>query len=139
MVPMHITDTPGAGSLESDPPTVARGSAFAALSLAVLAGLPGCATIYEGKYAWSQGWRDIRVEQILRGSEIDDPGFWNCLRSKSADEIATGSFALVVYLQSGRRKRSMVPLGSANNSRVGDRLYANLSTCEIRGRGVDGS
>ncbi len=113
-----------------------KGIGVSALAAVAVLALQACATVYEGRYAWADGWRDVRVEEIQLGSEISDPQFWNCVRAAIPAQRATDRFALVSYLQTGKRKRSMIPLAETYRPSVGQQMFANLSTCEVRPHGA---
>lgn len=72
---------------------------FTAAALAAGLVLPGCAaTVYEGKYDWSDGWRSAEVVEIASASEMERPRFYDCVRRASPEQLATTKFAVVVQI-----------------------------------------
>ena len=89
----------------------------------------GCATTGEGAYRWSEGWREARVERVVRGAEIEDPRFWRCTRQPALEERSKNIYALVSYRDMHHKRRRMVPLSEGVAMRAGDDVYANVSRC----------
>lgn len=95
----------------------------------VLGVLSGCATIYEGRYAFSDGWRKAQVEEVgmastLRGSALSD-----CRSTATTEQLATGTFALLAYADFGHLKRRIVALPSHTRFEAGDAAYVKLRSC----------
>lgn len=92
--------------------------------------LAGCATVYEGKYEFSEGWRAATVVSVVTGAEIKDPGFWTCLRHVPEAERLSRTYVLLDYRNGSRHRKHMVPAPAGIQVVPGEKLYLNLSTCE---------
>ena len=92
--------------------------------------LSGCATVYEGKYDFSEGWREAKVIQIARGSEIAKPQFSDCRVKASPQHIATDKFIVLSYRHLNRPRKRVVPFAPSDGARVGDFVYMNVTDCE---------
>lgn len=99
--------------------------------LAIALSLTGCATVYEGKLRFSEGWREVRVESVGLASEIARKALKDC-RDPSRYG-AEQRFARVTYRFSTRLRRSaIVPV--PGGVRAGEVAYANPRTCEFAAR-----
>ncbi len=91
--------------------------------------LSGCATSYEGKYAYADGWREAVIQKIGNASEIAMPQFSDCRENLSAQQLATTRFALVAYRRMGRMQRNVVALQTNDVSAIGQAVYVNVADC----------
>ena len=99
-------------------------------ALGVLASA-GCATApFEGKYAWSEGWRKGQVVAVQKPSELQRPSFYNCVRNASLEQRATGRVAVVKYRQTPRRRLHAVFLQPDDKVAAGDDVYVKVDACE---------
>ena len=96
------------------------------LSSAVLV---GCATVYEGKYSFRDGWREARVEEIGAASALSRSSLNDCRTSATPEQKATGVYALLSYADFNRRKTRIVPVPPNANFKTGDRVYVKLQSC----------
>ncbi len=96
----------------------------------LLASTAGCSTVYEGKYEFSEGWREARVIQIAPASQIERPEFFDCIRRASPQERATESFIVLSYRRMGKTAKRAAPLSANSQLRVGDAVYVNASGCD---------
>ncbi len=96
----------------------------------LLASTGGCATVYEGKYEFSQGWREAQVVEIAPASQIEWPEFFECIREGSPQERATESFIVLSYRRMGKTAKRAAPLSANPQLRVGDMVYVNASRCD---------
>lgn len=92
--------------------------------------LGGCATAYEGKYEFSEGWRAATVVSVVPGGEMKDPGFWTCLRDVPEAERLSRSYVLLDYREVSRHRKRMVPAPPGVQLQAGEEVYLDLSTCE---------
>jgi hypothetical protein len=101
--------------------TFKRGCALSALAC-VLGVLSGCVTIYEGKYAFNDGWRMARVEEVGTASTIRGAALSDCRSTATTEQLATGTFALLSYVDFGhlRRRIAVLPAHAA---------YVKLRSC----------
>lgn len=100
--------------------------------LAIALSLSACATVYEGRFRFSEGWREVKVESVGPASELARKALKDC-RDPSRYG-AEQRFARVTYRFSTRVRRSaIVPV--PGGVRAGDVAYANARTCEFAARG----
>lgn len=100
-----------------------------AAGVAVLA-LAGCAsTPYEGKYAWSEGWRKGEVIAVQMAAQMERPRFYTCVRNASAEQLASTKFAVVKYRQMSRTQRRAVPLRLGATIASGQAVYVKVDDC----------
>ena len=91
--------------------------------------LSGCATIYEGKYAFEDGWREAVIQKVGSASEIATPQFSDCRENLSPQQLAATRFALVAYQRMGRTQRNVVPLRANDTPTAGHAVYMNVTDC----------
>ena len=97
---------------------------------AALVALAGCASPpYQGKYAWSEGWRKAEVVAVQTVADMERPRFYTCVRSMSAEQLATTKFALVKYQEMSRTQRHAVPLSIGDALAPGDGVYIQANDC----------
>lgn len=103
---------------------------LAAGALCILA-LAGCASApYEGKYAWSDGWRKAEVVRVQTAAEMERPRFHACVRNASPEQLATARFAVVKYREIPRTQQYAVPLQPDAKVAVGDAVYVKAGDCK---------
>jgi hypothetical protein len=103
---------------------------LAAGALCMLA-LAGCAsTTYEGKYAWSDGWRKAQVVSVQTAAEMERPRFYTCVRNASPGQLASVRFAVVKYRQIRRTHQYAVPLQPDARVAAGDAVYVKAGDCK---------
>lgn len=106
-----------------------------ATAFALLAG--GCATPFDGKYAFGEGWREARVTEVERGDSISQGATTDC--RKFAPWQPGDFFARVEYRFSLRVKLTyIVRIRDGKEFKAGDLVYANVRDCgaALAGRGV---
>lgn len=92
--------------------------------------LAGCAsTVYEGKYAFHDGWRRGTVVKVVNGAELERPGFWNCTRRMTEDERRGADVAVISYRRMSRSSTYAVALPSGSRLQPEEKVYINLNTC----------
>lgn len=89
----------------------------------------GCASVYEGKYDWKEGWREGKVMEIGSASELGKPQFSDCRDKVSAQQLTSGKFASVSYSHMTRKRRRVAPLQPGDAFRPGDDVYVNVASC----------
>ena len=92
--------------------------------------LTGCTTVYEGKYDFSDGWREAKVIQIERATEIVKPQFSDCRDAASLQQLATEKFIVLSYKHLNRPRNRVVPLSPSYGARVGELVYMNATDCD---------
>lgn len=108
-------------------PSSSIGRVLAAGLLAIA--VTGCASVYEGKYDWKEGWREGTVVQIGTASELGKPQFSDCREKLPAQQVASGQFASVSYSHMTRKRRRVTPLQAGESFRPGEEVYVNVSSC----------
>ncbi|WP_159273345.1 hypothetical protein [Variovorax boronicumulans] len=108
--------------------TFKRCRALSALVCA-LGVLSGCATIYEGKYAFNDGWRKARVEEVGTASALRGTALSDCRNTATPEQLETGSFALLSYADFGHLRRRIVALPAHTRFEAGDATYVKLRSC----------
>lgn len=61
--------------------------------------LPGCATIYEGRLNYGEGWRVARIAEIGLGGALANDGSTQCRTEVPSRGRADSTFAVVRYLE----------------------------------------
>lgn len=99
--------------------------------LALLAGTAtGCATVDEGPYKFSEGWRDARVEEVLSGAHVDRPRFWRCLKDVPEEERANRMYVIASYRGPHHRQKHLVSAPQGEALVPGDKVHLHASACE---------
>lgn len=93
-------------------------------------GLSGCTTVYEGKYDFSEGWREAKVIQIERASEIVTPQFSDCRVDAMPHHLASDKFIVLSYKHLNRLRKRVVPFGPNDGARAEDLVYMNVTHCQ---------
>ena len=105
----------------------------ALLSLLVAAGaglpMPGCATIYEGRFNYDEGWRVARIAEIGLGGALTNEARTQCRIEVPFRGHADGSFAVVRYLGYRIELYRIVRLPSEPSLVKGDFVYINIRDC----------
>ncbi|MGJ7499409.1 hypothetical protein ACSFBF_03525 [Variovorax sp. ZT5P49] len=95
----------------------------------VLSVLSGCATIYEGRYAFNDGWRKARVEEVGTASTLRGAAPSDCRSTATTEQLTTGTFALLSYADLGHLRRRIVALPARTRFEAGDAVYVKLRSC----------
>lgn len=92
--------------------------------------LVGCANnIYEGRYAWDDGWREGTVAAIGVGAELAAEATKNCPSTDGMTQ-ASGRYATIQYKKMGRSAWRTLPIPTESLWKTGDLLYINVQNCE---------
>ncbi|HZS66531.1 MAG TPA: hypothetical protein VFA72_05415 [Burkholderiales bacterium] len=111
-------------------PTERLRGATAIASLLALGWLAGCATVYEGKYDWDQGWRMGRVINMGRGAALGATSVHDCRQDVSPGDVARTVYADVAYQSEGRWSRHrIVAVPEGMPLQVGQAVYLNVNAC----------
>lgn len=113
-----------------DPGSAARKSGWiiAATGMVLVAGLAGCATVYEGKYAFRDGWRRATVTRVVPGGLLRHTNYWECTRSLSAEQVSSKNFTVVWYV-SAKSKQYFAVEADPTGLSAGMRVYVNIEDC----------
>lgn len=90
----------------------------------------GCANVYEGKYNFSDGWREAKVVAVVQGAKIERPSFWECTRKLEAAQRAATDFVLLSYRGVNRQQRYMVSAPANLPVTPDERVYLKVGSCE---------
>lgn len=101
---------------------------FALMALAA-ATLAGCSTVYDGGYAFDDGWRKAEVLRIAKAADIERPQFSDCRDGVSAEMLASGQFAVLTFNRMGRSRVHVAPVQVGTQWRKGDLVFANVTNC----------
>ncbi len=102
-------------------------------ALLAAAALSGCASsIYEGKYAWDDGWRRAAVVRVGQASELGGRHFSDCRYKMMPEQLASfNRFVVVSFPYMSRQRRGVVPLAAnAAEPKPRDLVYANVRLCD---------
>ena len=100
-----------------------------AILFAMLLASSACADItYEGKYAYSDGWRRGKVVEIAAGDHVTDSPRHDCRKQLGADAANHGLFAVVSYF-GNRWVSAITSVPSDTSFKPGDAVYVNITDC----------
>lgn len=109
---------------------VARDLARCCTALGLTLVLPGCTTLYEGKYDFRDGWRQAKVTQVLPASQLERPEFFACVRRASANQRANEPFLILTYKKFLRTAERAIVLPQTPQLTLGETVYVNISSCD---------
>lgn len=95
----------------------------------VLLAATGCTTLYEGKYDFSEGWREAQVILIAPASQIASPQFSDCRQKFPTQQDANTSFVLLSYKHLGRARKRAVQLPQGLDLQAGELVYMDVTSC----------
>ena len=91
--------------------------------------LSGCATLYEGKYDYRDGWRKARVVQVAPASQIQRPDFFRCIRNATPEQRERQLFAVVSFRGYEKSVKRAVQVAPSVHIEVGETVYVNPASC----------
>ena len=98
--------------------------------LAVSFAATGCAAVYDGKYAFSSGWRRATVASVVPGALLEHPRSWECARGLSSADLASRTYAVVWYVSAHSKSYFAVELPSTQAPLApGSLVYVNVFDC----------
>lgn len=100
-------------------------------SVAILAllNVAGCSTpIYEGRYAWSDGWRIGKVSRLLSADEAAEI---RGVRCPGASKSPAGRIVVIKWRQVNRTRWHFALLHTGTNIAPGDEVYFNALGCDV--------
>ncbi len=106
--------------------------ARALLALAAAGVLSGCASapVFEGGRAWSEGWREGKVEKVGSAPELGHRHSYDCrYRDGGAGREAQGRFAVVAVQNMGKHRHVVAPVEAGREPRVGEQVLTNWERC----------
>ncbi|WP_425342776.1 zf-TFIIB domain-containing protein [Piscinibacter koreensis] len=100
-----------------------------ALWAGVAAAASACTTSSEGRHDFYEGWRKAEVKRIEPFEKLAPHLIPGCESARTSQATAGSSWALVRY-GTGRRSREVaVPVASADDYKIGELVYVNVSAC----------
>ena len=94
-------------------------------ALLLLAAIPGCAIVYEGRYPYDEGWRQATITEVGPATQMDELATVDC-RGR-AGEDRRGLFARVTYPFARNMRSAIVPLD--REAHPGQAIFINVNTC----------
>lgn len=111
------------------------------LLLTTALGLAGCASsVYEGRYAWDDGWRQGTVAAVGIGPKFSERVAKNCAADQNGSSTSQRYLTvriLTFQILTGRGSRMengewrTVPISADARWKIDDPLYVNVSNCKI--------
>ena len=108
----------------------ARLSRLLGAALVAALAAAGCAFVYEGKYDWQQGWREAQVVKTGNAAALGERQFSDCRYEAETEQVASGQFVMLSYLQMGHMRHRVVPLHEGEAYHPGDLVYMNVKSCD---------
>ena len=97
---------------------------------AALVLMAGCATVYEGGYRRSEGWRRGGVVETVEGAALERPTYWTCTRALSREQREARRFILVWYVEGRYKTYYVASAPSAHRFLPGQTVFVNVLRCE---------
>ena len=104
--------------------------ALSRLVPALIVLLSGCASIYEGKYDWSEGWRSAQVERLGDARSMVDERDMLCTKDILSAFGPDQQFAVVTYRSQRTTWKRVRPVSPESAVSIGDRVYVNSERCD---------
>jgi N-acyl-D-aspartate/D-glutamate deacylase len=100
--------------------------------LGLAAALAGCAApVYEGKYAYDDGWRIATVRDIGTGYALIATAGRDCREELPPEKVARSSFARVTFTSARTLHNDIVPVASGAKVEVDGRALVNMRRCDV--------
>ena len=99
------------------------------VSVVLLLAATGCTTLYEGKYDFSEGWREAQVIRVAKASQIETPQFSDCRQKFPLQQDANTQFVLLSYKHLGRSRNRVVQSPQDLDLQTDEFVYMNVKTC----------
>jgi hypothetical protein len=94
--------------------------------------LAGCAApVYQGKYAYDDGWRIATVRDIGTGYALISTAGRDCREELPPEKVARSSFARVTFTSARTFHNDIVPIASGANVAVDGHALVNMSRCDV--------
>lgn len=105
-----------------------------AIAVSAVVLLTGCATVYEGKYDWAEGWRIGVINRVVPVDQLKPNEVPEC--SASPETVAkmkqNATWVRVGYRMGRMRFVVSAPVTADNQFKVGDPVYVNSLSCDRR-------
>lgn len=102
------------------------------LLIGAAAALAGCASnpVFEGGRAWSDGWREGKVEKVGSAAELGYRQSYDCrYRDGGAGRQAPGLFAVVGIQNMGRHRHHVAPVEQGREPAIASRVLTKWRNC----------
>lgn len=91
----------------------------------------GCATIYDGKYDYDEGWRIAEILYVGSSTADFPEASLDCRNITSQQSGAVAYYGYVRYLRNFAPRHAIVPIPESFRWTGRKRLYLNIATCLI--------
>ena len=93
--------------------------------------LAGCAgPVYEGKYAYDQGWRLGKVTDVGTGYALIAHSTRDCREELEPEKVANRTFARVTFTSGRKFHADIVRIAPGSRVEVDGQAYVNMDRCE---------
>lgn len=99
--------------------------------LSISAMLVGCATVYDGKYDYDEGWRLATVVELGNDSTRFNDASLDCRTLKFETRSRAEQYAYVRYMRSFAPRMAIVPVPDHTKVGVKQRIFINLNDCRV--------
>lgn len=99
--------------------------------LSISAMLVGCATVYDGKYDYDEGWRLATVVELGNGTTRFKDTSLDCRTLRFGTHSQATQYAYVRYLRSFAPRMAVVPIPGHTEVGVKQRIFINLNDCRV--------
>lgn len=91
--------------------------------------ISGCSTpVYEGRYAWSEGWRVGRVTKLVPADEFFRMSGTRC---RQTELRPTDQVAVIRWRQVTRAREHFAKVDPDSGTAIGDVVYFNARECRL--------
>lgn len=104
-----------------------------AIALLGVLAATGCASsVYEGKYAWEDGWRKAKVVRVSQASELGSRHFSDCRFKLDRSQFSPSDrFVVVSFADMNRQQLGVLPVSASGSDPMpGETVYANVRRCD---------
>lgn len=96
------------------------------------AALAGCAApVYQGKYAYDDGWRIATVRDIGTGYSLISTAGRDCREELPPEKVARSEFARVTFTSARVLHNDIVAVAPGKKIEVDDHAFVNMSRCDV--------
>ena len=102
------------------------------IAIGLAAALAGCAApVYQGKYAYDDGWRIATVRDIGKGYALIATAGRDCREELPPEKVARSDFARVTFTSARNFHNDIVPVAPGANVTVDGHALVNMSRCDV--------
>ena len=94
--------------------------------------LSACAApVYEGKYAYDDGWRMANVTQVGTGYALIANSTRDCREELTPEQVASRKFARVTFTSARIFHVYIVPVAPDSPVKADGQAYVNMNRCNV--------